>query len=119
MAGTGLVFRLSGGAQSSPSGTRPHPLLTESRFARHAQEDRFTGRRPRRRRQIGEDGAFGPQTEVAIRFFQSVMFVPKDVDGIVGPDTGYALLWYGDPYYGYDDKVTNAGYCNEYLPGVV
>ncbi|MFJ3176336.1 peptidoglycan-binding protein [Streptomyces roseus] len=69
--------------------------------------------------QIGEDNKFGPQTDEAIRFFQNVMDGPNHVDGIVGPNTGYELLWYGDPGYGYDGEVSKAGYCNEYLPSVV
>ncbi|MFE2878305.1 peptidoglycan-binding protein [Streptomyces roseus] len=68
--------------------------------------------------QIAEDGKFGPQTDEAIRFFQKSFF-PNEIDGVVGPSTGYALLWEGDPKYGYNDKVTNAGYCNEYIPSIV
>jgi hypothetical protein len=73
----------------------------------------------RSHRQISEDGHFGPETHEAIRFFQSVMMVPSDVDGIVGPETGYILLWHGDPRYGFDEKVTNAGYCYEHIPSTV
>ncbi|MFJ5547452.1 peptidoglycan-binding domain-containing protein [Streptomyces sp. NPDC093225] len=69
--------------------------------------------------QITQDGKFGPQTDEAIRFFQNVMLGRTKVDGIVGPETGYNLLWEGDPDYGYDEKVTNAGWCNEYIPSMV
>ncbi|MEU7022238.1 peptidoglycan-binding protein [Streptomyces sp. NPDC046203] len=69
-------------------------------------------------RQISEDSKFGPETDEAIRFFQKAYF-PWQVDGIVGPESGYALLWDGDPVYGYDEKVTKAGYCNTYIPSIV
>ncbi|MCC0095396.1 peptidoglycan-binding protein [Streptomyces flavotricini] len=120
------VLSLSGTAQARQGApyigygktNNTHAVWCVQHQLNYAFAHNWTGR-PGSHGQISEDGRFGPQTEEAIRFFQSVMFVPKDVDGIVGPDTGYALLWYGDPYYGYDDKVTHAGYCNEYLPSVV
>ncbi|MER5744699.1 peptidoglycan-binding domain-containing protein [Streptomyces sp. NPDC002225] len=53
---------------------------------------------------VAVDGSFGPDTNGAIRAFQSWEHLP--VDGIVGPNTGDALL-----------IATKDGYgCNTYIP---
>ncbi|MGW5349519.1 peptidoglycan-binding domain-containing protein [Streptomyces sp. NPDC004031] len=57
---------------------------------------------------ITEDGVFGPATYNEIRWFQGFVWLP--VDGVVGKATGYALLDWGDRYYG------GNGYCMGYVP---
>jgi hypothetical protein len=64
---------------------------------------------------VGEDGIWGPQTKAAVQWFQarSIMDGQKlQVDGIVGPLTGDAIVLAGDPYYvgSYD------AYCWQYIP---
>lgn len=57
---------------------------------------------------ISEDGVFGPSTYEMIRWIQGNEGLP--VDGVVGKQTGYYLLAYGDRYYG------GNGYCLGYVP---
>ncbi|MCC2275230.1 peptidoglycan-binding protein [Streptomyces sp. ET3-23] len=59
-------------------------------------------------RPLQEDGAFGKHTYDWIRWFQTTYYY--HADGIVGPDTGGALLAKGDAYYG------RTNYCYNYLP---
>ncbi|MEX0172462.1 peptidoglycan-binding domain-containing protein [Streptomyces sp. LMG1-1-1.1] len=59
---------------------------------------------------IAEDGVFGPDTDGAIRAFQKWKHLP--VDGIVGPNTGDALLSITD--YWSEDSSTRG--CDYYIP---
>jgi hypothetical protein len=63
---------------------------------------------------IAEDGAWGPQTRDAVKWFQQ--YNNEATDGIVGPSTGTELLWWGDPSYN-GTSNSNVGYCYWYLPG--
>ncbi len=67
---------------------------------------------------LAEDSTWGPQTEAAVRAFQtdvtSLGLAKLQTDGIVGPQTGEAIMRNGDGYYtgyGYD----NNAYCYNYL----
>ncbi|MQS16557.1 peptidoglycan-binding protein [Streptomyces kaniharaensis] len=67
-----------------------------------------------------EDGSFGPETKQAIKNFQEEMGLPQD--GVLGPQTGNALMAHGDPTYTGSDMPYRAGggtstsYCYTYLP---
>lgn len=58
---------------------------------------------------VDEDGAWGPKTQAQVKWVQDRMGMKTD--GIVGPETGNALLRYGDQYYGGKD-----GYCTALIP---
>ncbi|MCX5392097.1 peptidoglycan-binding protein [Streptomyces sp. NBC_00094] len=61
------------------------------------------------RAQIAEDGQWGPKTDAQIRWYQQ--WTGSEVDGIVGPETGNLLLFFGDKDYGGE-----YGHCYWYLP---
>ncbi|MFD8706445.1 peptidoglycan-binding protein [Kitasatospora sp. NPDC059648] len=71
-------------------------------------------------REPAEDGSFGPETKQAIKDFQEEMGLPQD--GVLGPQTGNALMAHGDPAYTGSDMPYRAGggtstsYCYTYLP---
>ncbi|MFI6447960.1 peptidoglycan-binding protein [Kitasatospora sp. NPDC050543] len=58
---------------------------------------------------IGEDSQFGPATQDQVKWFQDRLGLKPD--GIVGPNTGNYLLYFGDQYYG-----GLSGYCFTYVP---
>ncbi|MFG2142870.1 peptidoglycan-binding protein [Streptomyces sp. NPDC048696] len=60
---------------------------------------------------ISEDNSWGPQTDAAVREFQSVVNGNLQVDGVVGPQTGNKLL-----NYDWTDQYANKGYCYGYVP---
>ncbi|MGW2426516.1 peptidoglycan-binding domain-containing protein [Streptomyces sp. NPDC001709] len=70
--------------------------------------------------QPAEDGTFGPETKQAIKDFQEEMRLPQD--GVLGPQTGNALMAHGDPAYTGSDMPyregggTSTSYCYTYLP---
>lgn len=70
---------------------------------------------------LAQDGVFGPSTEQAIEYFQRDMNsgynggLGLTVDGVVGKQTGNALVAYGDPYYTGGGMDTGA-YCFQYIP---
>ncbi|MDX2560756.1 peptidoglycan-binding domain-containing protein [Streptomyces sp. TX20-6-3] len=65
-------------------------------------------------RQIAEDGLFGPETEEAIRYFQTHDTFDETVpDGVVGPKTGDGLQVWGDPNW---NGGWSRGYCYWHLP---
>ncbi|WP_225447068.1 peptidoglycan-binding protein [Streptacidiphilus sp. PB12-B1b] len=67
---------------------------------------------------LSEDGSWGPQTESAARAFQTDVTVMGlhnlQADGIVGPQTGEAILEEGNPYYTGNGHSTSA-YCYGYI----
>ncbi|MEU1376769.1 peptidoglycan-binding domain-containing protein [Streptomyces triculaminicus] len=58
---------------------------------------------------VDEDGKWGPKTKAQVVWFQDRLGLKKD--GIVGPETGDYLLYFGDQYYG-----GTGGYCNAKMP---
>ncbi|MGW3205999.1 peptidoglycan-binding domain-containing protein [Streptomyces sp. NPDC001135] len=71
--------------------------------------------------QIAEDSAFGPATRAAIKEFQGEMGLTQD--GVVGRQTGNAIMSHGDPYYTGSNmpndashQGTRSAYCYNYLP---
>jgi hypothetical protein len=63
---------------------------------------------------VAEDGTLGPQTKAGVEWLQSGTMLDGQrlqVDGIVGPLTGDAIVANGDPYY-----IGWGGYCWQYIP---
>ncbi|MEV6978773.1 peptidoglycan-binding domain-containing protein [Kitasatospora sp. NPDC093806] len=68
---------------------------------------------------VSEDSYWGPKTEAAVKGFQNYLKQsgrsPRiAVDGIVGQDTGWWLLYLNKDGYGYGNGSN--GYCWNYVP---
>ncbi|MEV0538085.1 peptidoglycan-binding domain-containing protein [Kitasatospora sp. NPDC050463] len=68
---------------------------------------------------VSEDSVWGPKTEAAVKDFQRSLAVNEPglkVDGIVGPRTGWWLLYFNNDGYGYSHTGGGDGYCVSYVP---
>ncbi|MFD0278849.1 peptidoglycan-binding protein [Kitasatospora sp. NPDC127111] len=67
---------------------------------------------------IAEDSYWGPKTEAAVKEFQRQVkshWPSMEVDGIVGPSTGWWLLYMNNDGYGYN-RDGSKGACWNHVP---
>ncbi|MFB6890094.1 peptidoglycan-binding protein [Kitasatospora sp. NPDC056327] len=69
---------------------------------------------------VSEDSYWGPRTEAAVKAFQSYIKQAREpriaVDGVVGPRTGWWLLYLNKDGYGYGHNGNGDGYCWNHVP---